>query len=504
MWPFTKHEQKGYADSQATVQGLPPVKWNTSSAKAFATEGYQRCVIAARCVSIISQSVATIPIKVNVRGKEVKNHPLLKLLMKPNPTQSGTAFMQSFLSFKLITGTSYVEVLRAGQNPKELWVYPCFAMKVVEPAKGFIPRGYVYDDGIPAHKRAWDVDQLNGYSDLLQSKTYNPMDPFYGQSPMAAAAFGVDQHNEANAWNMRLLQNASVPTGALVSKATLTEGQFARFKKELAETYQGSRNARRPMILSGDISWQAMSMSAVEMDWLEGKNLSAREIAGAYGVPTQVIPIQGDQTFANYEQARLALWQDTVIPIAEEAYEELGTWFSQMYKEEITIELVLDNVAALEPVRQLKIKAINDANYLTINEKREKLGLDPMKNVPGADMLYIKSGDVALLAKDELDAGPTDVAKTSMAAGQTQALTTLVTSVLQGTMPKDAAKVLAKVAYPAMPEPQIAELFDPLEEGSQEPPPPPGSGGVQGAATSEDEAALKAQVKAHMQLIGVT
>jgi HK97 family phage portal protein len=502
MWPFTKRESKKFADTQATIQGLPAVRWNISSSKAYATDGYQRCVIVARCVEIISQSIATIPVKVEVNGAEVEKHPLLTLLKKPNPVQSGTSLLEAYLSFYLITGNGFIEALRASSGePKELYVWPSFPMKSVEPRAGFVPLGYVYDDGVPAHARTWDVDPLTGYSDLLQIKTFNPMDPFYGLSPVATAAFAVDQHNEANTWNMRLLQNASVPQGALCIKQQLTEGQYAKFKAELEESYTGAKNARRPMILSGDMAWQTMALSPLEMDWLNGKKMSSQDIAAAFGVPTQVIPIPGEQTFANYEQARLALWQDTVVPLAEKVYEELSRWFSQMYGEKIEIKLKLDKVPALEPSRVAKWTVIQAATFLTLNEKREALDMEPMKDVRGADQLYMPNTAVALQSTKDIESSMTDVQKTSMNGLQITSMLDIITQVAQGTLPKESATAVMLAAFPALNEAQIKAILEPIEEGSQEVPPEPVPFG--GKEAPPDDEALKDQVKKQMKIIGV-
>lgn len=400
LWPFTSRETKSIATSFST-SGLPPVRWSERSAKTFATEGYQRCVIVARCIQLIARSISSIPIKVEVDEEEVEDHHVLALLKKPNIKQGRRSFMEQVVAFHQITGNSYIEVIKAGNEPKELWPWMPYQMSVAEPAKGMIPKGYVFDDGNPQHKRAWEVDMVSGECDLLHLKTFNPTDLWYGLSPIANCALAADQHNEANTWNMRMLQNTAVPPGALMSKAPLTDGQFNRLKSEIEASYTGSKNARRPMVLSGDITWQAMSLSPQEMDWLEGKNLSAREIAAGFGVPTQCIPIQGDQTFANYEQARLALWQDTVIPLAKSIYEDMSRWFSIMYGEDLCIELELDEIPALEPARKAKYDMVNNASFMTTNEKREAVGLEPVEDTPMADRVLIAGSQQPMPTAEE-------------------------------------------------------------------------------------------------------
>ena len=180
MWPFSKREVKDAGYGVSMIGGIPNVRWSERTARAYSTEGYEKCVIVSRCVQIVARSVASIPIKIEIGGTEQENHPLLDLLAKPNPTMAQRAFMETIVAFHQITGCSYVEALHAGGQPKELWPWMPFAMKVAAPEKGMLPLGYVFDDGVAAHKRTWDVDKLTGMCDLLQLKTFNPSDPFYG------------------------------------------------------------------------------------------------------------------------------------------------------------------------------------------------------------------------------------------------------------------------------------------------------------------------------------
>lgn len=406
LWPFSRKEVKGRSEGRFTqIQGLPPVQWSPQTAEALTTDGYQKCVIVARCVQVIAQGTASIPIKLSVNGKEQEKHAVLDLLNNPNPRQGHSTFIEEAVSFLKITGNSYVEIIKAGSKPKELWCWQPYHIKVKQPSKGMIPTEFIFDDGIPAHTRSWDVDRLTGYSDLLQLKTFNPRDYFCGLSQIVHSAFAIDQHNAASEWNMRMLQNCSVPTGALMSKQSLTEGQFNIFKKELEETYQGATNARRPMILSGDLTWVQMALSAMEMDWLNGKKVSAMEIAAAFGVPLQVIPIEGSQTFANYEQARQACYQDTVIPFAKTFWMDMSRWFSAMYDEKIEIIPDVGMLEATAPSRNAQMTSLESCKFMTINEKRKIMGLPPITDTPDADRLMSSNGSPLPTAgeKEELE-----------------------------------------------------------------------------------------------------
>ena len=122
---------------------------------------------------------------------------------------------------------------------------------------------------------------------------FNPLDDYYGLSPLEAAAVAVDTHNAAAKWNKALLDNAARPSGALVyagpEGAVMSDAQFERLKKELSDQYQGTANAGRPLLLEGGLDWKAMSLSPKDMDFMEAKHSAAREIALAFGVPPMLL-----------------------------------------------------------------------------------------------------------------------------------------------------------------------------------------------------------------------
>ncbi len=87
-------------------------------------------------------------------------------------------------------------------------------------------------------------------------------------------------------------------------------------KRELEESFSGAINAGRPMLLEGGLDWKAMSLTPQDMDFLNAKNTAAREIALALGVPPMLLGIPGDNTYANYKEANVSFWRQTVIPLA--------------------------------------------------------------------------------------------------------------------------------------------------------------------------------------------
>ena len=366
--------------------------------KDYAREGFQDNAIVHRCVKLIADSASAVKIKVFDGENELENHELISLLERPNPLQSGGEYFQSLYSYLMISGNSYL--LRDTENetpPRELYLLRPDRIKI-KSSSSMIPEFYCYIvDGQTV--REYPIDQNTGRGQLKQIKLWNPLDDFYGCSPMLACAYNIDQHNLAGLHNVALLKNGCTPSGMLKFEpkdetgmsATLTDDQRARLLQDLEERFQGSHNSGRPMLLEGNFDYQQLGLNPKDMDFLELLNLSAREIALCFGVPAQLIGIPEANTYSNMETAKLALYEETVIPLLTRVESDLNEFLSPLYNGDISIKYDLTSIPAMaEKTTQVYVNVTQAVQngIMTRNEAREKLGLD---EIQGGDELYIPS-----------------------------------------------------------------------------------------------------------------
>jgi HK97 family phage portal protein len=214
---------------------------------------------------------------------------------------------------------------------------------------------------------------------VLHLKLFHPLDDHDGLSPLEAAQMSLDIHNAASRWNKSLLDNAARPSGALVYSAAsgnLSADQFERLKRELEEGFQGALNAGRPMVLEGGLDWKAIAMSPKDMDFIEAKNIAAREIALAFGVPPMLLGIPGDNTYANYAEAHRSLWRQTVVPLVARLAAALEHWLMPAFAAPFQLAPDFDGIEALSEDRASLWKRVTDADFLSDEEKRRLVGVD--------------------------------------------------------------------------------------------------------------------------------
>jgi HK97 family phage portal protein len=261
-----------------------------------------------------------------------------------------------------------------------------------------IPEKYEYVvDGRVRH--TYMVDQDNGFSELKHVKLWNPLDDYYGLSPMSAAAVEVDQFNMASKHNVNLLQNGARPSGAIIFKpqddqgfaVNLTESQRQQVISDMNNRFTGAGNAGRPMLLEGDFDWKEMGLSPKDMDFHTLKNMAATDIALCFGVPSQLVGVPDAQTYANVSEARLALYEETIIPHLRKISSDLNEWLVPLFDDRLTIEFDIDNIPALSERKKRNYENVTSAvreGIMTRNEARESIGLQPIE---GADDLYISA-----------------------------------------------------------------------------------------------------------------
>jgi len=388
MFSWIKRRQIKESAVQAIIsmQTLGQAIWTPRKYRQLSEEGYVKNVIAYRCINEIagaSSHVKWLLHKHDASGNKAKilQHEVLDLLSRPNPQQSGASWLERVMAFHEISGNTYIEAVHGSDKPRELYCLRPDRMKVVAGSSG--PAAYEYSVG--SEKKVWEVDPLTEQADILHIKTFHPLNDWYGMSRLEAAAFEIDIHNQTLSWNKSLLDNGARPSGALVygpkdAPQNLDDEQYMRLKKQIDEQYSGSKNAGRPMLLEGGMDWKEMGLSPKDMDYILAKDTSARDIALAFGVPPMILGIPGDNTYSNMKEARQALWEQTVLPLLYKIAGELNNWLLPKFEEGIMLGIDEDNIPALAPRREAMWNRLENADFLTVNEKREAVGYGPMDN----------------------------------------------------------------------------------------------------------------------------
>jgi hypothetical protein len=165
--------------------------WSMRDPSVFAREGYARNAIAYRCVRMIAEAAASAPLKV---GPE--DHPLARLLARPNPEQTGPALLEAFYGHLQVSGNAYLEAATIDDEaPSELYVLRPDRMNVIPGADGW-PVGWQYRVG--ANVRSFDRDPVSNDAPILHLKLFHPADA----RPYPAFPARTDVWSDAGSWRL--------------------------------------------------------------------------------------------------------------------------------------------------------------------------------------------------------------------------------------------------------------------------------------------------------------
>jgi HK97 family phage portal protein len=369
--------RKASAVGRVVYAGSGRVAWTPRNTGALARAGFDGNPVGYRCVRLIAEAAAALPLVLQDAAQRYAAHPILALLARPNTEQTQAELLEALFVQLMLSGNGFVEGVYGDDGAVQgLYVLRSDRVSVVPGADGW-PVAYEY--------------KLNGKAKRLTRaavchvRLYNPGDDHYGMSPLQSAARAVDVHNAASHWSKALLDNAARPSGAIVYQGSEGQGvlsaeQYERLLGEIEAHHMGARNAGRPMLLEGGLDWKPMGFSPSDMEFQKTREAAARDIAMAFGVPPMLLGLPGDATYANYQEAQRAFYRQTVLPLASRVAARLAQFLGGALGEAVILKPDLDQVTALAGERDSQWARIAGADFLSDSEKRRMLGLPELAN----------------------------------------------------------------------------------------------------------------------------
>jgi HK97 family phage portal protein len=313
----------------------------------------------------------------------VANHPLERLLRKPNPWQTKFEFFEMMQACYLLKTNAYAPVQRNGRG-QPIGLIP------VNPDRACLfatPEGDLFYQitrssqheiadlaALPSLMSADDVLHLRGLS----------LNGLLGISRIGMARDAIGLSLALERYSSALFANGARPGGVLETDKKLTDPTFNRLKAQLQEHREGLGNAGKSMILEEGLKWAQQQMSSVESQTVKARRLQIEQIATAFDVPLHrlgIIPEGGGQGILQAHQMYL---NNTLSSDAERWENKLNDMFG-LDGEETFVEFDLDyfNRADIQ-TRFTALRTGVVGGFLKINEARR---LEGLPDVPDGDVL---------------------------------------------------------------------------------------------------------------------
>lgn len=373
-----------------SLSGPTPFLWTDKDYALLSKAGYENVAAVFGCVSLIAKTCSSIDWYLMKGEDEIEdpNHPLLRLMARPNEYQSWGRFIESVVSFLLLSGNSYVLKVGGSSGPPR-FLYTLRPDRVrVQPNPKNLIGGYIYDTG---------TTMKFSPEEILHLMEFHPTNDFYGLSRLEVAAKTIDIANLSMEWNANILHGDMRTPGAVKVNGTLTADQRKKLQDDLAK-YQGAENVGKRIPIfeagTGGMEWQPMAMTPKEMDWLNSDKTNTRKICSVFGVASELLGDSENKTYSNIKEARQALYMETVLPIMDVFKDDLNYWLAPLFGDGLVLDYDKDGIEALQEDRASKYSYLANTDWLTINEKREATGYDDIG--PEGDIILVGIGKIPL------------------------------------------------------------------------------------------------------------
>lgn len=351
------------------------------------------------CVRAIAETLAELPIHLFERtatGKQrvtAADHAAAAILARDaNGWTSISELRTAILTDALLHGAGFALIARAGDRVAELHRLPPAAVTVDETGPG----------GEPVFKVSRADGGTNEYDwrDVLWVRTPGsaPGRPIKLIQELREAIW-LDLELQAHL--NRILQRGARPSGILNTGAlTLQPAEKERLRKQFDELYSGAGNSGKTLSISGDMKFDALQFSLVDLQYLETKRLAVEEIARGFKVPPTVIGVLDRATHKNVEELNRQFVQNCLLPwaaVEKAAFSRVLLTAAERethFVEHQFGELLRGSTAE----RHAAYRQAAGGSWLTPNEVRALENLPPIE---GGEALIAQAGQAEMGASDK-------------------------------------------------------------------------------------------------------
>jgi len=344
--------------------------------------------------------------------KEVTDHPLLKLVEKPNPYTTQREYTAGWLIYYMGIGNVFQYKLapKNGINkgiPQQIYIMPSYDVEVMSSGNWMSPIG-----GYRVNMTEEDFE----FEEVQHDKMFNPLyadeNEVYGLSPIRVAANKINKSNEADLSESRAFANQGPPY--IVSKKG-AEGFSETQKRNLAGDYnkrKGGKNSGLPWFTGlNDIQVTMLGVSPADLQTIESSKQTLRDLCNMWGFPVDLMNDPDGSTYNNKKEARKAAWTDCVAPKLDIQAEGLTQFLinqSPLYMDSnLFYAYDYSEVPELQEDFSEKVTWMTQAKW-TPNEIREATGKEKIDNEL-MDQPYFAFSDVPLnQLSEDLTAGPNE------------------------------------------------------------------------------------------------
>lgn len=335
------------------------------------------------CLQVLGLSFSEATLKVkqfdnDYIAQEIPEHPLTKLMRRPNPFMSGDIVQQYIINAMHVSGDAYL-IKQKNQAGQLVALYPLMPENVT-------PKGN--DDTLITHYE-YETNENNVIimpKDIVHIRLgLDQTNHKKGFAPLRTVLREIYGDESAGQMATALLANSGVPNVLITPKDDY--GVTQDEAEQIAKAYKqkvGGRNKGMPLVMSGAMDVKKMAFSPTELDIGTLRRVPEERISAVLGVPAILAGLGAGlerATYSNAKELREFFTENKLIPLWKQVGEELT---QQILLRDYDIdtenfaEYDFSNVRALQTDQDDLFNRLNvgvQGGWITVAEAREQAGL---------------------------------------------------------------------------------------------------------------------------------
>lgn len=382
---FLRRGERRAAESATTVRLSDPYLAEFFGARGIAgtavspDAAISAIAVAARCVGLISEGLAALPLTIYARDdtgdrNPTEAHPLHRLLNEAANDEMSAFELRDLLLRDLLTaGNGFARVVRDGRGTIGSLVY--------------MPASAVGVERLPSGRLRYRYSDLaRGSMVLLADEVvhlrYKSRDGQLGVSPLGwspdAIALVLEQASLATAQARRgFVPDLAFHMDGEFGSTNVGETAFRRLKDQLAARLGMMRENTAPLLLEAGLKAQQLAPAGREAQFVEARQLGMEDVARIFGVPLSVVGLGRNASYGSLTEESRALVQNCLRPWARRVEAQLAlALLSVQQRQRYSLEHDLSDLLRGDPEARLRSYAIGVANGIySANECRRWDGL---------------------------------------------------------------------------------------------------------------------------------
>lgn len=349
-----------------------------------------------RCINLISDTIASMPIAVKKRsakGKtlEVKNHPINLLFQDKNSRTDKFTFIKLLVQSVICKGNGFAYIKRAQDGTP---------LKLIFLESSDVTINYMKETDTLYYQVSFlkNGSRIEPYN-MLHFKMFSN-NGVQGISLLASARRTLSLAAATDSQAKSFFENGASLNGIINSTTQLSAKQRQEILSSWNTTY--SNGGRGIAVLQGNLSYQPISLNAADSQLVEARRLNNTDIATFFGVPAAMLNIKGFSSYSSLEDTQNFFLTTTLLPYIKMLETELDK--KLLNDNEGNLKVIFDSESILRTnktaLADYYTKLVTNG-LMTPNEARQQLGLP---SIDGADSLIIPFTDVNqnTINKDEI------------------------------------------------------------------------------------------------------